>query len=124
MPPGFSTPRALQTLRLSMRQADFVFRARRELGDVFVYRGVVDDEPVVITSRPDDVKALFTSKPEVVPSLTAESPLRPIVGPNSVLTALGAQHMRQRKLLLPPFHGEAVARYVEMIEEAADREIE
>ena len=48
----------------------------------------------------------------------------PIVGPNSVLTALGARHMRQRKLLLPPFHGEAVARYAAMIAEAAEREID
>ena len=32
--------------------------------------------------------------------------------------------MRQRKLLLPPFHGEAVQRYTEMIAEAADREID
>ncbi len=32
--------------------------------------------------------------------------------------------MRQRKLLLPPFHGEAVQRYVEMISEVAEREID
>ena len=57
--------------------------------------------------------SLFTAKPEEAPSLTGESPLRPIVGPNSVLTAVGPRHMRQRKLLLPPFHGEAVQRYTE-----------
>ena len=32
--------------------------------------------------------------------------------------------MRQRKLLLPPFHGEAIERYAEMITEAAEREID
>jgi cytochrome P450 len=41
-----------------------------------------------------------------------------------VLTALGARHMRQRKLLLPPFHGEAIDQYTQMIVEAARREIE
>ena len=56
-------------------------------------------------------------------SLTGESPLRPILGPDSVLTAVGDRHMRQRKLLLPPFHGEAIARYEQMISEAAEREI-
>jgi cytochrome P450 len=70
------------------------------------------------------VRSLFTAKPEEAPSLTGESPLRPIVGPNSVLTAVGPRHMRQRKLLLPPFHGEAVQRYTEMIAEAAEREID
>ena len=44
-----------------------------------------DDD--VVTSHPDHVRSLFTAKPEEAPSLTGESPLRPIVGPNSVLTA-------------------------------------
>ena len=72
-------------------------------------RGLDPGGPV-ITSHPDHVRSLFTAKPEQAPSLTGESPLRPIVGPNSVLTAVGARHMRQRKLLLPPFHGEAIER--------------
>ena len=80
--------------------------------------------PMAVTSHPDHVRSLFTARPEQAPSLTGESPLRPIVGPNSVLTALGDRHMRQRKLLLPPFHGEAVARYAQLIADAAEREIE
>ena len=124
LPPSLRLPRALQTLRFSVRQIEFVFRARRELGEVFLFRGIVDDEVVTITSHPDHVKSLFTARPDDAPSLTGESPLRPIVGPNSVLTATGPRHMRQRKLLLPPFHGEAVQRYTEMIAEAADREID
>jgi len=122
-PPVIQVPRALQVLRFNQRQIEFVFRARRELGEVFRTRGVVPDGPV-ITSHPDHVKSLFTAKPEQAPSLTGESPLRPIVGPNSVLTAIGPRHMRQRKLLLPPFHGEAIERYAEMIAGAAAREID
>src|SRR4051812_13542735 len=122
LPPSLPLPRALQTLRFSVRQIEYVFRARRELGDVFLFRGTFGDDDVV-TCHPDHVRSLFTAKPEEAPSLTGESPLRPIVGPNSVLTAVGPRHMRQRKLLLPPFHGEAVQRYTEMIAEAAEREI-
>jgi cytochrome P450 len=122
MPPTLPLPRSLQTLRFSIRQIEFVFRARRELGEVFLFRGAVDDD--IVTSHPDHVRSLFTAKPEDAPSLTGESPLRPIVGPNSVLTAVGPRHMRQRKLLLPPFHGEAVQRYTEMITAAAEREID
>jgi cytochrome P450 len=124
LPPSLRLPRALQTLRFSVRQIEFVFRARRELGEVFLFRGIVDDEIDAVTCHPDHVRSLFTARPEDAPSLTGESPLRPIVGPNSVLTATGPRHMRQRKLLLPPFHGEAVQRYTEMIAEAADREID
>jgi cytochrome P450 len=122
MPPTLDMPRALQVLHFSIRQIEFVFRARRELGEVFRFNGAIDDP--VVTSHPDHVRSLFTAKPEDAPSLTGESPLRPIVGPNAVLTAVGARHMRQRKLLLPPFHGEAVQRYTEMIAEAVQREID
>jgi hypothetical protein len=78
----------------------------------------------VVTGHPDHVRSLFTASAEDAPSITGESPLRPIVGPNSTLTALGERHMRQRKLMLPHFHGDAVARYTEMIAAAAARELE
>src|SRR5436309_6543973 len=122
-PPVIPLPRALQVLRFNQRQIEFVFRSRRELGEVFRMRGTVPGNPA-ITSHPDHVRSLFTAKPELAPSLTGESPLRPIVGPNSTLTALGERHMRQRKLLLPSFHGEAVQRYAQMIADVTEREID
>src|SRR3954467_11981112 len=123
-PPIVAQSRARVTLHLSIRQVGFVFRARRELGETFRFHGYAGDPPEAVISHPDHVRSLFTANPEDAPSVAANSPLRPIVGPNSVLTALGERHMRQRKLLLPAFHGEAVARYREMISEAADREID
>jgi cytochrome P450 len=123
LPPSVDLPLALQVLRFSQRQIEFVFRARRELGEVFRMRGTIAGRPVV-TSHPDHVRSLFTAKAELAPSLTGESPLRPIVGPGSVLTSVGPRHMRQRKLLLPAFHGEAIERYVQMISDVAEREIE
>jgi cytochrome P450 len=123
-PPAIMQSRLLQTLRFNQRQIEFVFRARRELGETFRMRGTLPEPGPVITSHPDHVRSLFTAKPEQAPSLTGESPLRPIVGPNSVLTAVGARHMRQRKLLLPPFHGEAIEQYTQMIADAAEREID
>jgi cytochrome P450 len=122
-PPNIPLPRLIQSLRFNQRQIEFFFRARRELGEVFRMRGTIPGGPT-ITSHPDHVRSLFTAKPELAPSLTGESPLRPILGPNSVLTALGPRHMRQRKLLLPPFHGEAIEQYTQMISEATEREID
>ncbi len=122
-PPWIPLPRLAQSLRFNQRQIEFVFRSRRELGEVFRMRGTIPGGPV-ITSHPDHVRSLFTAKPEQAPSLTGESPLRPILGPNSVLTAVGPRHLRQRKLLLPPFHGEAIERYTQMIAAAAEREID
>jgi cytochrome P450 len=123
-PPAIRLSPLLQTLRFNQRQIEFVFRARRELGEVFQMRSAIPGLDPVITSHPDHVRSLFTAKPEQAPSLTGESPLRPIVGPSSVLTAVGPRHMRQRKLLLPSFHGEAIEQYTQMIADAAEREIE
>src|SRR3954453_13559511 len=121
--PMIPLPRLIQVLRFNQRQIEFVFGARRRLGEGFRMHGVVSGNPV-ITSPPDHVRSLFTAKPELAPSPTGESPLRPIVGANSTLTALGARHMRQRKLLLPQFHGKAVARYAEMIRDVTARELD
>ena len=62
-PPAIALPRALQVIRFNQRQIEFVFRARRELGEVFRMRGVVPDGPV-LTSHPDHVRSLFTAKPD------------------------------------------------------------
>jgi cytochrome P450 len=122
-PPRVDLPWPLQVTRFNQRQIQFVFAWRRRLGEVFQMHGVVRGHPV-ITSHPDHVRSLFTADPQLAPSLTGESPLRPIVGPNSTLTALGERHMRQRKLLLPPFHGDAIARYAQMISDVTEREID
>ena len=122
-PPMVPLPTAAQVLRFSMRQAEFLLHQKRALGEVFRIRGVIPGGPA-ISSHPDHARSIFTAKPELVPSLTAESPLRPIVGPDSVLTAQGARHIRQRKLLLPAFHGDAIARYIEMIQRATEKEID
>ena len=122
-PPFVDIHPLLQLLHFNQRQIEFVFRARREVGDVFALR-TPEPNNLIVTSLPDDVRSLFTAKPDEAPSLAGESPLRPILGPDSVLTSLGERHMRQRKLLLPPFHGEAIERYTQAIVEATEREID
>ena len=124
MPPGRRLSRVQQTLRFVASPLDTNLAARREFGDVWQLHLLSRREPFIVTCHPDHVRSLFKASPPDAPSLTGESPLRPIIGPNSVLTSIGERHMRQRKLLLPPFHGEAVQRYVEMISGVAEQEIE
>jgi cytochrome P450 len=123
-PPEIPLPGWLQGVRFGVRPLGFNLKAQRRLGDVWQLQLMARNEPFVVTAHPDHVKSLFTAKPEDAPSLTGESPLRPILGPNSVLTLTGERHMRQRKLLLPAFHGEAVQGYVAMISEVIEREID
>ena len=122
-PPLVPLSKYRQLLQINQRQIQYMFRWNRRLGEVFQFHGLVDDS-VVVTSHPDHVRSIFTANPELVPSLTAESPLKPIVGANSILTSNGPRHLRQRKLLLPAFHGDAIDHYVRMITEVTEREID
>ena len=121
-PPAIGLPAAMQVAWFNLRQTGFVFNYRRKFGDVWTAHGYVRGAPA-ITCHPDHVRSLFTAKPTLAPTLATESPLRPVLGPASVLTANEPSHMRQRKLLLPPFHGEAIAHYEQLIADAAEREI-
>ncbi len=124
LPPADSGSPLLQSLRFGVRPIAFNLRHHRQFGDVWRINILARREGFVVTCHPDHVRSLFKAKPDDAPSLTGESPLRPILGANSILTSVGARHMRQRKLLLPPFHGEAVERYVAMITEVAERAID
>src|SRR4030081_1723825 len=120
-PPAVRGPRIVQTLTFGARPMEFNMAPRHRFGDVWQINILSRDEPFVVTCHPDRVESLFKAKFQDAETLTSESPLRPILGPNSILTMTGDRHMRERKLLLPPFHGEAVQRYVEMISEGAAR---
>jgi cytochrome P450 len=124
MPPRLAIPGLLQGLRFARRPMTFALGSQRRFGDVWQIRVPTRTEAFAVTCHPDHVRSLLKADPADAPSLTGESPLRPILGPNSVLTSVGARHLRQRKLLLPPFHGEAVQRYVAMIADVARQEID
>jgi cytochrome P450 len=122
LPPAIPWPRLVQVLWFGQQQWHFVHHYNDKLGEVFRVNAYVRGH-TSITSHPDHIRSLFKAPPDKVPTIASESPLRPVLGPKSVLTANGPRHLRQRKLLLPPFHGEAIERYSQMIAEAADREI-
>ncbi|MFT4187797.1 MAG: cytochrome P450 [Aeromicrobium sp.] len=121
-PPVFGAGRLRQSLRISADFSGELAEGARRHGDVFAFRSLLDELPVAVVSHPDHLRSLF-AEPRLAPSLAGESPVRPVVG-LSVLTMVGDDHRRRRKLLMPPFHGEAVARYQAQIEEATARQLD
>ena len=65
----------------------------------------------VFVTDPEDVKQVFTGDPEVFHAGEGNQILEPVLGENSVLVLDEKPHMSQRKLLLPPFHGERMQGY-------------
>ena len=91
---------------------------RGGLGEAFTLTFAPSGMKLVLVSDPEAVKTVFTAPPEVAPSAAGNSPVAPVMGPSSVIVLTGAEHMRQRKLLLPPFHGERMREYEQTIVEA------
>ena len=117
-------PAALQALRYARDPLDFLIDLQRRHGDIFTVRFPYFGRLVYVT-RPDLVKQVFTGSPAQMHAGEANATvLEPALGPNSVLTLDDAPHMRQRKLLLPPFHGERIEAYGELMREVTLREME
>ena len=105
------------------RTGPFLERCRRRYGDVFSVR-IAQEGTWVMLANPDHVRQVFTGDPKVFHAGEANAILRPVLGDNSVLLLDEQQHMTQRKLLLPPFHGERMQRYVDVMREVAEHEAE
>jgi cytochrome P450 len=115
-------PVTLQTLAIRTRQRPFFERARRRYGSMFTMH-VHGLGPVVAVSDPELIKETFKADPTVLHAGTA-SPLREMLGPNSLLGIDESRHMEQRKLLLPPFKGQRMQAYEPMIAEIAAADID
>lgn len=98
-------------------------RCRARYGDVFSLR-IAQEGTWVMLSDPEAVKQVFTGDPEILRAGEANVILRPFVGRRSVLLLDEPAHMVQRKLMLPPFHGERMQRYGALMRAVAEREIE
>lgn len=110
LPPGPSEPIALTTIKWMYRPLDYLDRAAQSFGDPFTMR-LAGLPPLVVFSNPDAVKQVFADDGANMHAGKANLPLKPFVGEHSVLLLDGEEHMRQRRLLLPPFHGERMQAY-------------
>ncbi len=116
LPPGPPFPAAVQMLMFLTRPGSFPAWCRRHYGDVFTLRLPVAGEAVAVAD-PALVKTIFGGDPEVLHAGEANGEvLAPILGRSSVLVLDEAAHMRERKLMLPPFHGERMRDWKEQIE--------
>ena len=122
LPPGPRMPRALQTLGWWSRPAAYLERCRARYGTRFTIR-LLGQSPFVVISDPDQIKQIFTAPPDVLHPGEGARILEPVIGPSSVILLDEEPHMRQRKLLLPAFHGEKMQRLSSLMSELAEAEV-
>jgi cytochrome P450 len=121
LPPGPPEPRLAQMMQWLSRPVVYAERQRDRYGEAFTAR--IEERPWVMLGDPEDVRAVFTAGPQRVNAGEANAILRPTLGSHSLLLLDGEEHLRQRKLMLPAFHGERVDRYREIMREATERAV-
>jgi cytochrome P450 len=122
LPPGPRAPRLLQTIGWWSRPTAYLERCRARYGKRFTVR-LFGPPPFVILSDPDEIKQMFLAPPDVLYPGEGAQILEPVLGPNSVILLDEGPHLRQRKLLLPAFHGEKMQRLSGLMSELAEREV-
>jgi len=122
LPPGPRTPGAYNIVRFARRPLQTLRAWRARYGDVFRITFPVLGNGVYVAD-PEAIGELFTGDQSDLLAGEANSFMEPVLGANSVLVLDGAKHLRQRRLLLPPFQGARVAAFREVIREVAEREI-
>ncbi len=121
LPPGPGVPSAVQMVATWTRPTASLESLRKYGKRVSVQ--LPFQPPFVLLWDPADVKELFTAPPDAVHPGEGARILAPIVGRNSVILLDEGPHLEQRRLLLPAFHGERMARLQGVMADLAEREV-
>jgi cytochrome P450 len=122
LPPGPPEAPRRQILAWVRRPFAWLDECSRSYGETFTLR-LASMPPMVVLSNPQAIREVFTGDPEILRSGEANALLATMLGHRSLLVLDGADHLRERRLMLPPFHGERMRRYGELISAVAEREI-
>lgn len=123
LPPGPRGPSLVTSARFLHRPLDRLRAWHARYGDAFTVH-FTGFGPGVYVADPDALRTLLTGDQSDLLAGEANSFLAPVLGPNSVLVLDGPRHLRQRRLLLPPFQGRHVETFREIIRDAAHREVD
>ena len=123
LPPGPRAPALWQTVAWMSRPGAFLTRIHGRYGDPVTIRTYWTDEPMVLFSAPDAVREIFRLDPAIAPAGQSWEFLRPFAGPDSILLLDGEMHLRERRLMQAPFHGERMRAFTPIVAELARREL-
>jgi cytochrome P450 len=127
LPPGPRLPSPLQTLLFFGWPFAFLGTCQRRYGRIFTINLSAPGEdlagPIVYLADPAAIKQLFSLDGREGHAGAANSVLEPITGPHSILMLDREEHLQERRLIGPAFHGEALQRLEPIVGEAARREI-
>ncbi|BCL35796.1 cytochrome P450 [Nostoc sp. MS1] len=114
LPDGSSSFKWLQIIKIILRPIETLQEIEQRYGDIFTSDlGVFPKQ--IIVSNPQAIQELFTADAQLFESGSGNFVVQPLVGANSLILLDGDRHLQQRKLLMPPFHGERMRAYGQVI---------
>jgi cytochrome P450 len=123
LPPGPRQQSAWTALQWLYRPLQYLTACRRRYGETFTIR-LPWLPPIVVVSHPEAIKEVFSSSSEEMTAGRVNATLRPFLGPFSLLMLDGEPHLRQRRVVLPAFHGERMHAFGHLMLEAAHAAID
>lgn len=121
-PDGPKEGRFIQTVRGILNPLKYLEEKSQKYGDIFTGQ-FSNFPPQVIISNPEAIQAIFTADSKLFESGTGNQIALPLVGPNSLLLLDGDRHLQQRKLLMPPLHGDRMKAYGKIIRDTTEKVI-
>ncbi|MBI4783217.1 MAG: cytochrome P450 [Oscillatoriophycideae cyanobacterium NC_groundwater_1537_Pr4_S-0.65um_50_18] len=119
---GLKKPALLQQIQWILNPAGYMEDAVQELPDIFVAQVVGLGNTLVFVNDPQAIQYILTNdRKEFTAPGEINQILVPLVGDTSIFLLSGDRHRRQRQLLMPPFHGDRMRAYGELIINLADR---
>ena len=113
-PKTSGTLRIFRRLKLIFRPLKYLEDYAQTYGDIFPIGGETSP-PFVYISNPEGIKQVLTAAPELFAVGKGNEILRFLLGDNSLILMDGNAHQRQRQLMMPPFHGERLRKYSQLI---------
>ncbi len=123
LPPHVAGPALLTTYRWLTRPFEFMEAEAARHGEAFSFT-LPALPPIAMFSAPETVKQVFADTGDTMLAGKFNKSLEAFLGDKSVLMADGATHLRKRRLLLPPFHGERMAKYGDVMIDLANEVID
>ncbi|MBE9200768.1 MULTISPECIES: cytochrome P450 [unclassified Nodularia (in: cyanobacteria)] len=121
LPDGPKNHPWLQTYRWLTSPLEYMEDCAKSYGDIFTLRVGPLFTPQVFVSNPEAIQQIFNTDPKHLDCGAAAGFQSPLLGNQSLLSLDGKPHQRQRKLLTPPFHGERMLAYGDLIRDISQQ---
>lgn len=118
-PPLVQTPALWNLLQWIVQPLNFLEHCRSRYGDCFSMQ-LGNLAKLTFLSDPQAIEQLFTANTQQFEAGRANQILRRMLGDNSLLLLDGEPHKRHRQLLMPPFHGERMRAYGDLIQQVTE----